>query len=324
MQVRWSQLCKLREQSVPGTGSPYHRMAPLPLFPPPKTADIEEGERLPTSERTTRYVRSNRKRLKSTTSLMRNVNRLRNYVLFDVYILWCHLLYGQHQLEPFTGAGRYRLTPGPQKRKEKEDDEGSREQKVNRQENNNNKERQIRHRHQRSIRHLGDVPRVHFDAWKSRDAVVVGSTELSIIFGPVVLGANVRQHLGLRRWSSSHKGVYVNGDYVTTRWRLKFVKKHSKKRERMTQHPPSFTAPSSGDDLVAAVDNVDVRRAGRGISLDDLAAKANTSVLRSMELTHREGFHPHLNRRREGNTNKTSRTVTYIFYPSLLFPPLSL
>ena len=92
----------------------------------------------------------------------------------------------------------------------------------------------------------------------------------------------------------------------------------------MTQHPPSFTAPSSGDDLVTAVDNVDVRRAGRGISLDDLAAKANTSVLRSMELTHREGFHPHLNRRRKGNTNKTSRTVTYIFYPSLLFPPLSL
>ena len=104
---------------MPGTGSPYHRMAPLPLFPPPKTADIEEGERLPTSERTTRYVRSNRKRLKSTTSLMSNVNRLRNYVLFDVYILWCHLLYGQHQLEPFTGAGRYRLTPGPQKKKKK-------------------------------------------------------------------------------------------------------------------------------------------------------------------------------------------------------------
>ena len=51
----------------------------------------------------------------------------------------------------------------PKKKKEK-DDEGSREQKVNRQENNNNKERQIRHRHQRSIRHLGDVPRVHFDA----------------------------------------------------------------------------------------------------------------------------------------------------------------
>jgi hypothetical protein len=88
MHVRWSQLCKLREQRVPGTGSPYQRIAPAPAvaaLPPPapavpplpllaETAADVEGERLPVSARTTLYVRSNRNRLKSTTSLMVNIS----------------------------------------------------------------------------------------------------------------------------------------------------------------------------------------------------------------------------------------------------------
>jgi hypothetical protein len=70
----------LREQSVPGTGSPYQSIAdelPLLLLPAAEvvemTADVE-GERLPVSARTTLYVKSKRNRLKSTTSLMVNIS----------------------------------------------------------------------------------------------------------------------------------------------------------------------------------------------------------------------------------------------------------
>lgn len=76
MHVRWSQLCRLREHRVPGTGSPYQRIGdppPLPLLPPTVLADVE-GERLPMSERTTLYVKSKRNRLKSNTSLMVNIS----------------------------------------------------------------------------------------------------------------------------------------------------------------------------------------------------------------------------------------------------------